>query len=129
MGKDGPKVDQSKIEAMLRGNYDPRSDEIIAVVDLEDYYDNEPVFLNQTRKRHKSNIVYGDFYNHAGQIGVSLIWDRDITTKRELLQKYCPLRFRVDGKQPIYKQSDSQVGKIFEKLYVYSGQRASENKT
>jgi len=50
-----------------------------------------------------------------------------IDFKRDLLVKYFPGRFGVDGKQPLKDVSSVKVGKIFKRVVEYSKKQGKKN--
>jgi len=72
-----------------------------------------------------SNTKYEKFYRQGRYLNYRG-FEADAESKRRLLVKSFPRRFGKNGKQPIEKLDDLQIGSLFSKLMEYSRKRLQQ---
>lgn len=63
---------------------------------------------------------YQQFLAYHTKQEISLILDRDETSKRESLRTHFPGRFGSKGKQPLTRYDTIQLGALYQRIYEYA---------
>ena len=118
-------LEEQRKEALFNGNaiqYYEFCEELGVEPEFRELYEQglAEKILNNSKNKRLIDIgfsKYENFYRETRNLNIR-DFGADIEIKRELLKKYF-LKFRKDGRQPIDKMEDLQVGCLFKKITEY----------
>jgi len=118
-------LEEQRKEALFNGNaiqYYEFCEELGVEPEFRELYEQglAEKILNNSKNKRLIDIgfsKYENFYRETRNLNIR-DFGADIEIKRELLKKYF-LKFRKDGRQPINKMEDLQVGCLFKKITEY----------